>query len=511
MRKGGWRVKKQKAKRVHILVMLLALVVLATGVVLLYRVRKGNTIHTEVHVSYKPMNVYDKTLVVAADRDYDPYSFYDEDHVPSGHDVELAYILANRMGYNVDLRLLPWLDAVDTVEAHSADMVLTLAYAPQEYPNLALSIPLVNDPFVAFGQVPFEEIGELYKRRLAVVEGTGCVSGFIHPYRLTGQTTLYSSVSAAFEALRKGDCDYAILRYSVGRRAMAELGDSCIQAVGPTLLNNYVCIGVPKEHTALLEELNTAIIGISADGTLAELSEKWLGHYVNTLTLGEYLEENLETLLYVVGGLALLFLTGFLLISRAISHKKETVLKKLAERDQLTGLYNRATCEGIIRETINSSDPTNDVHALLVIDMDNFKAINDSFGHMEGDAALIRLSAGLSRLFRSGDVVGRLGGDEFFVFMTSCAGMPVAAQKARLINSLFANTYQLDGVTRRISASVGIAAYPLQGQDFDALYRQADQALYEAKRLGKGGYAFWEADGTLHYEPCGETAPLAEG
>ena len=116
---------------------------------------------------------------------------------------------------------------------HSADLVLTAAYFSEESSDLLLSVPLVNDQYVAFGIAPYTRIGELYGKRLAVLEGTSCISGFIKPYRLMENTTEYTSISEVFTAVQDGECDYAIVHYSVGRRAMASLPDSDIRKLVP--------------------------------------------------------------------------------------------------------------------------------------------------------------------------------------------------------------------------------------------------------------------------------------
>jgi diguanylate cyclase (GGDEF)-like protein len=131
--------------------------------------------------------------------------------------------------------------------------------------------------------------------------------------------------------------------------------------------------------------------------------------------------------------------------------------------------------------------------------MDNFKAINDNFGHMEGDATLSRLADELSKLFRTGDIVGRLGGDEFFVFMAHCTDRKAPLAKTEQIGELFHTIYRLNEAIFCVSASVGIAMFPEQGITFTQLYRSADDALYEAKRRGKNGYALLNEAGEYTY------------
>ena len=488
---------KKKSSRM-VLVAALAVLLCCLGVFLIWQ-RKA--IHSVVAIEAQANNVYDRTLKVVGDIDYDPYTFIDETGALSGHDIEMLYILADSMGYNTEIRLMPWGEALEEVRGGKADIILSLAETTNdEFPELLMSIPLVNDPFVAFGKKPFTHMGDLMGKQLAVQANTGCVYSFIEPYRLEDDTSFFASTTEAFEAARYGRADYAIARYSVGRRAIAHMDDAAgITAVGPNLLNNYMCIGVRPGAVALLAELDAAISGAYSDGTVSALSEKWLGHYVQTLTFGELLKENYDKLLVIFGLITMLFLLIFLIVSRAMSRRKEAALKKLAERDLLTGLYNRSFCEKVIQEALEASDPRRDIHALLVLDLDDFKAINDNHGHMVGDAALAHFAAGLTTLFRAGDIIGRLGGDEFFVFMSGCTDVSAPERKAEHI---FDGSFdlRLPGVPGvKISSSIGISMYPKQGLSFTALYKTADEALYEAKRRGKGGIGVYGDRGELEY------------
>ncbi len=497
--------KLNKTVLLVLVCILLIIIACATALIIWHR---HNLISQNPKIERQPNNTYARTLHVSADYNYDPYTFYDSKSLPSGHDVELIYELADKMGYNVELSLMPWSEALASVKNHSADLVLTAAYSSEESSGLLLSIPLVNDQYVAFGILPYTQIGELYNKRLAVLEGTSCISGFIKPYRLMENTTEYASISEVFTSIQDGECDYAIVHYSVGRRAMASLPDSAIKAVGPALLKNYVCIGVDPAQSELLEEVNNAIISVSIDGTLSALSEKWLGNYVGTLTFAELIYDNIDTLIYIAGTVVLVMLLVTLIIWRSFSHKKEIALKGLAERDQVTGLYNRATGEGMICEILDASDCGHDTHALLIIDLDNFKAVNDNLGHMEGDAVLSRLAGGLSKLFRTGDIIGRLGGDEFFVFMIHCTDERAPLAKARQIGELFYNVYHINEAPFCVSASVGIAMFPEQGMNFTQLYKSADDAMYEAKRQGKNGYALLNDAGEYIYSNFSTVASL---
>ncbi|MEG1602924.1 MAG: GGDEF domain-containing protein, partial [Cloacibacillus sp.] len=147
-------------------------------------------------------------------------------------------------------------------------------------------------------------------------------------------------------------------------------------------------------------------------------------------------------------------------------------------------LYNKATTERLIRDFLRDTDIAA-MHALLIIDIDNFKLVNDRLGHMYGDVVLATLAQCLMPIFRVNDVIGRIGGDEFFVFMKNISSENIAFTKAETICGLFRRTYCENNVSCQISASIGIAIFPSHGVGFEALYNNADSALYVAKAGGR--------------------------
>jgi len=158
-----------------------------------------------------------------------------------------------------------------------------------------------------------------------------------------------------------------------------------------------------------------------------------------------------------------------------------------AERDDLTGLLTRKATMQLIRHSLENS-LLYDRHALLMIDMDHFKAINDTYGHPAGDQALVDTANVIRENFRSSDIVGRIGGDEFFVLMTHVPDRATVEKKAiSLVEKLnrvhYADIY--------LSASVGISVYPEDAGDLDNMYSKADKAMYEAKKA-RNAYVFAE-------------------
>lgn len=157
-----------------------------------------------------------------------------------------------------------------------------------------------------------------------------------------------------------------------------------------------------------------------------------------------------------------------------------------AMRDSLTGLLNRRGALSAIEA--GWSDASIHSHAALLVDIDNFKAINDTHGHATGDQVVRNLAAALGECLRPGDITARLGGDEFLVFARDC-DREGAEQVARRLLEVVRQTAGPVGFRVSIGISVVTAA---QG-DFDRLYHQADTALYRAKDAGRDGYAFFSA------------------
>ncbi len=181
--------------------------------------------------------------------------------------------------------------------------------------------------------------------------------------------------------------------------------------------------------------------------------------------------------------------------------KRETIrLRYRSERDSLTGLYNKAACFANISDYLKQGD-ANRIHAVLMIDFDDFKAVNDTFGHQYGDAILSRIGKGMRRLFRESDVVGRIGGDEFLVFMKDLVDEGIVREKAGALCSLFRKLYPSE--KGKISGSVGISFYPKDGRSYEELLRKADLALYGAKKSGKDSYQFYTSETNMNVQLSG--------
>ncbi|MPM41163.1 hypothetical protein SDC9_87813 [bioreactor metagenome] len=170
-------------------------------------------------------------------------------------------------------------------------------------------------------------------------------------------------------------------------------------------------------------------------------------------------------------------------------------LNDLAMRDGLSGLLNRTAARSAIEEALRFGG--GDIVALFMIDADNFKQINDLLGHQHGDMALRQMSDIIRGAFRSGDIVARIGGDEFFVFLSEVPAEHFAEEKAAALCKNLQLTYAMEergSIT--LTASIGVVIAKRGSCDYEGLYAEVDRVLYEAKNAGKNRYHIRYADGT---------------
>lgn len=172
-----------------------------------------------------------------------------------------------------------------------------------------------------------------------------------------------------------------------------------------------------------------------------------------------------------------------------IDDEKTNTLKliRAAEHDEMTGCLNHTFATKYMKETLENS--SQERHALFAIDVDNFKKLNDTFGHQEGDEFLINLAGILQTCFRESDIVGRMGGDEFLVLMKNVPNTLSVVEKAETLMRM-GKTICSSYADQKTALSVGVALFPEDGTDLDQLYAKADQALYRAKNSGKDQFVF---------------------
>lgn len=173
-------------------------------------------------------------------------------------------------------------------------------------------------------------------------------------------------------------------------------------------------------------------------------------------------------------------------------HSEERI-RELAEKDSLTGLSNRLAAESALQELIQQAPVGGKEFAVMLIDLDRFKMINDTYGHDAGDKVLVTIATRLRKLVRDSDVVARLGGDEFLLILNHTGNIDMIKRIAqKILDAQQAPIEVQPGAMEKIGMSIGIALYPEHGDNALSVRKHADQAMYIVKRQGKNNYALYD-------------------
>lgn len=167
--------------------------------------------------------------------------------------------------------------------------------------------------------------------------------------------------------------------------------------------------------------------------------------------------------------------------------QRELELQRRADKDALTGLYNKGTAKDLVTEAIKDNASANKLAAMIMIDLDHFKDVNDTFGHAAGDKLLEDVGKVLNDSFKGRDIVGRMGGDEFMVFMTDIKSADDALMISSRLNKMLTKKITKSDGEITVTASIGIAICDASITEYDELFNRSDSALYNTKEHGRNG------------------------
>ncbi len=255
-------------------------------------------------------------------------------------------------------------------------------------------------------------------------------------------------------------------------------------------ITGYSSVEVKGQQSVFVKPTNTPDDPYSAIWQAISSGMSWQGEYRNQKKNGEMFWEhaNISPVLNQTGKLC-----HFVAINEDITLRKqqEEQILHQANFDSLTGLSNRFLVLDRLSQLINEAARSKEQVAVLFLDLDDFKKINDTMGHETGDKLLIEAAMRLRSGVRGGDTIGRLGGDEFIVILSGLTDAADASPVAENLLSRFRETFNVDGRELVITTSIGIAAYPDDGRSSSELLRNADSAMYHSKEQGRNTYSFF--------------------
>ena len=200
----------------------------------------------------------------------------------------------------------------------------------------------------------------------------------------------------------------------------------------------------------------------------------------------QFVQDRQVMLVFVIGG----GMIAFLLIILYRESQKQKHMKELANIDGLTQLHNKIGTENLVTEWLDGKESKSG-GVLLMLGVDRFKQINDNFGHAVGDKVLYKVGHLLKSSFRENDIVGRVGGDEFLIFMKGVTSEEFVTRRMESLIQYFHELPVAEIKDHRLTCSIGAAFMPKDGTTFDSLYQNADEALYRTKRNGRDGFSIY--------------------
>lgn len=266
-------------------------------------------------------------------------------------------------------------------------------------------------------------------------------------------------------------------------------------------LNNSSRGSVDIRTGKQVQVLTSVPLGTNRWSLILGVSESYAERQVN------YLRKNTSNMiLSLIIVIAVFFCVVMVIniVGKIRSNEKKKELEDKADTDLLTGLNNKLATERKIKDYMAQNPEKQSM--MFILDIDNFKKINDTMGHAFGDEVLRSLGTQIGAIFRASDIIGRVGGDEFMVFLKDISSEEAILKEAKKVEAFFKSFQAGEYVKYKATASIGVAIFPQEGDDFETLYKAADQGLYKAKKRGKNQLAFYRDRGAAEQDVPADTA-----
>ncbi|MDD2767301.1 MAG: diguanylate cyclase [Methylococcus sp.] len=436
-------------------------------------------------------------MTLGSDVSYPPYQFVDGYGEPAGFDVEVAQAATELMGLKVRIHTGLWEALRTELDQQRIDGVVGMFRSVDRARRVDFSHPYLQVHHRLFVRKDsgLQSLEQAAGKRI-VVQSSDLMHDFLSKRHIP--VLAAATPDAALRGLSAGRYDAALLAYLQGLYLLREYRIDDLDAVGEPLFPTRKCLALAKGHEPILALINEGLAALQNSGHYDEIYDKWFG-VGNAIASAEKRTLWLVAILTGVSALSLIFLLVTGLRSRRIERRLAREIehhRSIAMSDPLTGLGNRHLVRERYAHAREGTRHGQGDIALLLIDLDGFKAVNDTFGHQAGDEALRAVARFISSSVRSSDTVARLGGDEFIIILHNAAAAEAATLAEAVISGIAALALPA-GNQIRLGASIGIEIVPADGtDDLDELIRKADKAMYRAKNRGRNSYGFYEP------EPC---------
>ncbi|WP_374327852.1 diguanylate cyclase [Azonexus sp.] len=416
---------------------------------------------------------------MCVDPDWAPFEQIDEHDRHVGIAADLIQQVSRRTGLKIMLYpTRTWEESLAASQAGRCQIMSFLNRTPERERWLDFTAPIFVDPNMIIAREDHPFVGDvrwLREESVALPRGTMVEEHLRRDYPNL-RIVLTESEPEAMTLVSERKADFTVRSLIVAAHAIRKQGLFNLKIAGQVPeLGNQLRIGVIKSEPALRDILDKGVATLSAADR-----EQIVNRHVS-ITVQNGTDYRLVWQL-LAGGLVIALLAAFWM--RKLSRLNRE-LARLSVTDRLTGIYNRMKLDEALAAEIQRCRRYDQALAIVLLDIDHFKRINDTYGHQAGDRALIDIARLLSDGSRETDVVGRWGGEEFMIVLphTDLAGAGRLAEKMRTTIA----AHEFSGIGQQ-TASFGVAAYRIDDQPNDLVAR-ADAALYEAKHAGRNRVA----------------------
>lgn len=435
-----------------------------------------------------------------------PLSFVDRQGRPAGMMVELLNHIANQEGW--DLKYIPcaWHACLDQLEDGEIDLLAPVAYSPERAQLFDFTTVTA---FNQWGQIYISKDSsiasypDLNGKRIAVVKNNThdrALKALLPQFGVTAAFVEVERLEDVFEAIQSGRAEAGAVGRFFGLAREDDYRVKATQLAFNPIEVRYAATR-SRDHHHLIEDLDRHLTSLKADRQSVYYAsfDKWLG-FTQRSGLPSWLK-----LLLFAGGSILIAIAGLALVLRAqVKSRTKHLEQEIAERrryeqelehqatyDALTDLPNRMLLGDRIEQAMVQAHRHGTIVPLLLIDLDNFKYVNDTLGHDAGDNLLQQVALRLRESIRDTDTVARLGGDEFVVLPTDLVSVEDTIIVAEKLKAALAVPFYIGEREYFVTFSMGISIYPQDCSSPEDLMKYADSAMYHAKDQGKNNFQFF--------------------
>ncbi|WP_353096157.1 EAL domain-containing protein [Tissierella praeacuta] len=461
-------------------------------------------------------NVYsDKdsiTIKFAGDHNHPPYEYIDENGNYKGYNVDIIKAVADEMDLDIEIIPMAWNDAIIALDNKEIDGIIGMSQSKDRLEKYRFTSQTINNEQVIFtgkDTVHINELNDLVGLRVAYQKNDYNESLIIKLSDIMEFPK--ETLEEALVALENGEVDAVLGNKLVGTYHLQKNKMSkMIKIAGEPVSTVKYGPVIRKDDEELFILIEKGLEIIKKNKLDEKIYKKWFGEDISSVMI---IYKAYEKQVIFIGIIIILIFVFLYLYNKKlqkevlkrtcelemaneglIRHQKE--IYNLAYYDSVTSLPNRVYfIEELdnIFENIGNAENRDKKFAILLLDLDKFKHINDTLGHNVGDHILKLLGTRLSNLIKEDDIVSRIGGDEYFILMRDADNNDVIKMANNIIED-FKKPYKIKDYELYLTTSIGIALYPEAGLDSQSMVKNADIALYKAKELGGNDYYFYGAE-----------------